>query len=94
MKTLPDKLILHKRTPDFDQDSVPAGILGRHTTAEGVWGKIKVTEGRLTYRILEPGIEEHILDIDHDGIVAPQAAHQVEISGPVKFYVEFYRQVA
>lgn len=91
MKTLPENLKLHSRTPGFDQDSVPAGILGRHTTADGVWGKIRVTEGQLTYRILEPGLEEHVVDTEHVGIVAPQVAHQVEINGPVKFYIEFYR---
>lgn len=94
MKTLPEKLTMHKRTPDFDQDSVPAGILGRHTTAQGVWGKIVVTEGSLTYRILEPSIEEHVLDAEQYGVVAPQDAHQVETSGPVKFHVEFYRKAA
>lgn len=94
MKTLPDNLAFHKRTPDFDQDNAPSDILGRHTTAEGVWGKIKVTEGNLTYRILEPALEEHVLDTNRAGVVAPQAAHQVEINGPVKFHIEFYRQAA
>jgi len=94
METLPEALTLHKRTPDFKQDSVPAGILGHHTTAEGVWGKIKITEGSLTYRILESEIEEIVLDVNQDGVVAPQVPHQVEVIGPVTFYVEFYRQSA
>ncbi len=91
MKSLPSNLAYHKRTSEFDQDNVPAGILGRHTTAAGVWGKIKVTEGSLTYRILEPELEEHLLKPDQQGVVAPQADHQVEINGPVKFHIEFYR---
>ena len=91
MKSLPANLKFHHSTPDFNQDTVPAGIIGRHTTAENVWGKIKVTEGSLTYRILEPNLEEHILNNAQDGIVAPQVAHQVKIDGPVKFHIEFYR---
>ncbi len=94
MKTLPGNLNLYSRSLDFNQDNVPAGILGRHTTAEGVWGKIKVTEGSLTYRILEPDLEEHVLDVCRDGVVVPRAAHQIEINGPVKFHIEFYRQAA
>lgn len=93
MKTLPGNLTFHKRTPDFNEHTAPKGILGRHTTAEGVWGKIKVTENSLTYRILEPEVNEQVLDMNRFGIVAPQDAHQVEINGPVIFHIEFYRQV-
>lgn len=94
MKSLPTNLTFYKRTPGFDQDNIPSDILGRHTTPEGIWGKIKVTEGSLTYRILEPDLEEHVLQINQDGVVSPQAAHQVEINGPVKFHIELYRQAA
>ncbi len=52
MRTLPENLKFLRRTPDFKHDTAPAGILGRHKTAEGVWGKIVVSEGSLVYRIL------------------------------------------
>lgn len=91
MKTLPNNLTFKKRTPEFSDENVPHGMLGEHRTASGIWGKIKVFEGRLIYRILEPSIEEHQLDASLDGIVEPQTAHQVEIKEPVKFHVEFYR---
>lgn len=94
MKTLPTELTFHKRTPDFNNESVPAGILGHHKTADNVWGKIVVTDGSLTYRILEPSVEEHKIDASNFGVVAPQAAHQVEMHGPVTFYIEFYRTSA
>jgi tellurite resistance-related uncharacterized protein len=92
MKTLPGNLKFKRRTPEFTHRKVPKGILGQHRTAEGVWGKIKVTEGSLIYRILEPDVAEYELDAAREGIVAPQDAHQVEIKGPVKFHVEFYQQ--
>lgn len=92
MRTLPGNMKETNRTADFDNNSVPAGILGRHTTAEGVWGKITVTEGSLTYRILEPKLEEHTLDPDHIGIVAPQMAHQLVIDGPIKFHIQFMQE--
>lgn len=91
MKKLPNNLTYQKSTPEFSHENVPHGILGEHRTAEGVWGKIKVIEGSLIYRILEPAVEEYELDAGREGIVAPQDAHQVEIKGPVKFHVEFYR---
>ena len=43
MKTLPENLDFYTRTLDFTEDTVPSGILGRHSTAAGTWGKIKVT---------------------------------------------------
>ena len=92
MKTLPNNLMYLKRTPEFSHKNIPHGMLGQHRTAEGVWGKIKVSEGRLIYRILEPDIEEHKLEMCWEGIVAPQEAHQVEVMGPVKFHVEFYQE--
>lgn len=91
MKTLPPDVRPYKRTPEFTEQTVPAGLLGRHDTAEGVWGLIQVVEGELLYRILEPEIEEHRLRPDSPGVVEPRVAHQVEIVGPVRFYVEFHR---
>jgi len=92
MKTLPNNLTYQKRTPQFSDGNMPEGMLGEHRTAVGIWAKIKVVEGNLTYRILEPDIEEHVLDRSRDGVVAPQESHQVEVNGPVRFYIEFFQE--
>ena len=42
MKRLPAEVVPYKRTPVFEQHSVPAGLLKRHSTKAGVWGKIVV----------------------------------------------------
>ena len=91
MKDLPDGVEAYKRTPDFTESTVPAGLLRSHHTKPGVWGVIRVLEGELLYRILEPGVEEHVLAPGVDGIVEPEVAHEVEPRGPVRFYVEFRR---
>lgn len=89
MFALPPDLHLYKRTPDFDQDSVPKGLLGRHNTREGVWGRIVMASGRLHYVVeggpswmLEPGVV---------GIVQPQQWHHVEPVGACRFHVEFLK---
>jgi tellurite resistance-related uncharacterized protein len=87
--TLPDGLVAHRRTPIFDQDSLPTGLRGRHSTKEGAWGLIVVLEGRLLYRLLDPPSEQ-ILDPQTSGVVRPTQAHEVEPLGPVRFFVEFY----
>lgn len=92
MKQLPPTVQAYKRTPTFTQDAVPPGLLHRHTTKEGAWAKINILSGSLTYQILEPALEEHHLDPAHPGVVEPQVPHQVKFTGPVSFFVEFYRE--
>ena len=90
MKTLPEHVVAYKRTPEFDESTVPAGLLNHHQTKASVWGKIVVLEGCLLYRIHEPE-EEIRLDKNTYGIVEPEVLHQVKPLGKVSFYVEFYR---
>jgi tellurite resistance-related uncharacterized protein len=91
MKKLPGNVVPYKRTPEFDELSVPAGLLNAHQTKAGVWGKIVVLEGELQYTINEPDSEVMILDKNNSGVVEPTILHEVKPLGSVKFYVEFYR---
>src|SRR4051812_7303688 len=87
---LPAGLIAYRRTPVFDQDTIPAGLRREHRTASGVWGLITVLEGRLRFRSLQP-VAETVLTPGAPMAVAPQQPHEVAPDGPVRFYVEFYR---
>jgi tellurite methyltransferase len=87
---LPAGLVAYRRTPVFDQDTIPAGLRREHRTAPGVWGLITVLEGRLRFRILDP-VAETILTPSGPAAVAPQQPHEVAPDGPVRFFVEFYR---
>ncbi len=87
---LPEEFLPYKRTPEFDETSVPAGLRREHSTKAGVWAKIVVGDGRLRYCVeaLNADIE---LSHDRVGIVVPEVLHRVEPLGAVRFYVEFYR---
>lgn len=87
---LPDGVIPYKRTPVFDQDSLPAALLDHHRTKPGVWGVIHVLEGRLVYTTYSPDVEQ-ILQPDVPGIVRPGQLHKVRPQGEVRFFVEFHR---
>ena len=91
MKSLPDDVALYRQTQEFTESNVPTGLLRAHTTKAGVWGRIRVLEGSLRYRILEPEVEEIMLEPGVDGIVEPRVQHQVEPFGPTRFFVEFLR---
>ena len=79
----------YKSTPIFDENTLPAGLRKEHRTKEGVWGVIRVLEGRLRYQVLEP-LTETILDQDHLGLVLPDQPHFVEPLGAMRMKVEFY----
>ena len=79
----------YKRTQVFDESTLPAGLRREHRTKPGVWGVIRVLEGRLRYQVLEPA-SEVILDPGHAGLVLPNRPHLVEPLGPMRMQVEFY----
>jgi tellurite resistance-related uncharacterized protein len=81
----------YKRTPVFDENTLPTGLRREHRTKPGVWGIIRVLEGRLRYRVLDPA-SETILDPGNPGLVRPDEPHLVEPLGPVRMQVEFYNQ--
>jgi len=91
MQALPLSVAFYKRTPEFDQTSVPKGLLRSHSTKAGVWARIRVLDGELLFRILEPEAVEHLLVPGRDGIAAPEQRHEVEPRGAVRFRVEFLR---
>ncbi|MCR8923431.1 DUF1971 domain-containing protein [Dasania sp. GY-MA-18] len=92
MKDLPTDVVAYKKTPEFDENTVPKGLLKAHQTKEGVWGKIIILAGQLEYRILAPQNETLVLSPAQHGVVEPTMLHQVKPLGPVKFYVEFYQR--
>ncbi|MEM7466761.1 MAG: DUF1971 domain-containing protein [Pseudomonadota bacterium] len=90
MKTLPSNVRETKKTPEFDEQNIPKGLLKAHQTKEGVWAKIIIMEGSLLYTINEPELETNILNPEFPGVVEPTILHEVAPKGPVKFYVQFY----
>jgi tellurite methyltransferase len=91
---LPEGYVAYKRTPTFDEGSIPAGLRAHHATRPGVWAVIHVEHGRLRYRVEADGGREFALDPATPGVVAPEVLHRVEPDGTVRFFVEFWRKPA
>jgi tellurite resistance-related uncharacterized protein len=91
---LPPGLVAYRRTPVFSDATIPAGLRREHRTGPGVWGLISVLEGRLRFRALsarpEP-LSPRQLSAGECIVVQPEQPHEVELDGPVRFFVEFYR---
>jgi len=91
---IPAGLRQTRRTPSFTQETVPAALLRDHSTKPGVWGLIRVEQGRLRYRVTDPareGTDRILTPHDRPGIVEPAILHCVEPLGEVRFHVEFYQ---
>ena len=81
----------YRSTPVFDQDSLPSALRGHHATKAGVWGLIRVIEGKLRLSYLEPP-SEILLEAEQAAIVLPEQLHFVTPQGPMKMQVDFYNQ--
>jgi len=82
------ELVEYKRTPVFDEQSLPAGLRRDHRTKAGVYGRICVVEGRLR---LSVGDGERVLEAGEVAVTLPEQLHAVEPVGAVRFYVAFCR---
>ncbi len=82
----------YKRTSEFAEHSVPAGLLNNHSTKRGVWGVIHVLAGQLRYVVDPPLACELVLDSAKPGIVVPEVLHRVAPEGTVRFFVEFHHK--
>ena len=51
MKKLPENTRPYKRTPIFNENTVPKGLLRNHNTKNGVWGLLTVEKGEIEYTI-------------------------------------------
>ena len=79
----------YRSTPVFDQDTLPQALRARHDTKEGVWGIIRVIEGRVKLTYIDPP-SEVVLAPGIPGLVLPRQPHFVTPLGSMKMQVDFY----
>jgi tellurite resistance-related uncharacterized protein len=97
MINLPGDVRAYKRTETFTETTVPKALLNAHATKAGAWGLIHVLDGELIYRITDPRrpcADQFLSPEAPAGVIEPTVLHEVELLGPVRFYVEFYRAEA
>lgn len=87
---LPDGLELRRTTPTFTADTVPAGLLKDHKIAPGVWGRLRVLEGSVTFVSDHTG-ESRDLGAGDTQVIEPDTLHHVVVRDDAVFHVEFHR---
>lgn len=87
----PEGISVYRRTPEFDEETVPAGLQRNHSTKRGVWARIHVLEGKLLYHVDEPIGTTFPVMAGSSAVIVPEIQHKVEMIGMVRFFVEFSR---
>ena len=87
----PDRFTAYRRTPEFDESGVPAGLKRNHTTRRGVWARIHVLAGELQYHVGKPVDQCFSVSAGSSAVIVPEVPHRVEVTGNVRFFVEFWR---
>lgn len=88
---LPDGLEYVRTTDVFDNDTMPAGLRRAHRVAEGVWGRLVVHSGQLTFVFDDQPHQPIRLVAGGKIAIPPGRLHHVEPDGPATFAVEFHR---
>lgn len=75
----------------FSAHDTPAPLRGAHSTRAGVWGRLIVLEGSLTFVDERPGGSTLELGPGKHDVIEPEAAHRVDPSPGCRFRVAFMR---
>jgi hemoglobin len=81
----------YKTTPVFDEQTLPGALRANHSTKAGVWGLLRVLEGEVRLVFDDPPREVRVAP-GSPAPIPPEALHHVEVTGPMRMQVEFYRE--
>ena len=86
---LPDGFVVYKHTPEFSEQTLPAGLRRDHAIKQGSWGLLHVLEGSLTLHIHGA---EHQANADETLAIPPVALHYVRpTQTPLRCRIGFLR---
>ncbi len=87
---LPTRVRMTNNSSTWDEVTIPDSLLHSHRLPEGKWGVIRVDTGRLNYATAGEIIMNVTVAPDSPQAIPPGLDHMVELSGPVRFSVEFF----
>jgi tellurite resistance-related uncharacterized protein len=91
---LPPGLELVRTTRVFDEETVPAGLLGAHRIAEGVWGRLVVHTGAIGFAFEDDDTPPRHVAAGGSQVIPPGRPHHLVLEGPATFIVEFHRTLS
>ena len=89
-ESLPEGASKIGSTPTMTEETVVPGILKKHLAPHGRFGYLVVEDGALQFVWEDDPDNPLDADADHPIVIFPERFHHVEITGKVRFRVEFY----
>ena len=86
---LPEGLRWVRRSPVWDERTLPVGLRRAHRVAAGTWGRIVVHDGRLRFEAATTPTIDVELEAGSTQAIPPEVFHEVEPLGAVRCSVEF-----
>jgi tellurite resistance-related uncharacterized protein len=88
---MPEGLTMVRSTDVWTEDTMPAGLRREHRVAPGRWGRLRVVEGELRFVAQTQPVIDVVIPAGSSQAIPPEVMHEVEATGPVRFFVEFLR---
>ncbi len=85
----PIGLRLVRSSPEWNEQTVPAGLLHTHQTTGDIWGRVVVHEGQLRFSASTEPVIDVVLGPESRQAIPPDIEHHVQPIGPVRFSIKF-----
>mgnify|MGYP001822411982 CR=1 FL=1 len=89
---LPPGMRLVRTTPEFDEETLPAGLRATHKIAKGVWGNVVVRTGSVDFVFDDDPSTRCTLETGGSQPIPPERVHHLIVTGPVSLAIEFYAE--
>lgn len=89
---LPEDLTILGKAGPWNQDSLPAGLLGAHRTPQGRWGRLRIDNGTVDFQFESDSLDDSIAHLragSHQSI-PPDVPHRLILTGPLRLELEFW----
>ena len=88
---MPAGLVHVRKTPEFSDTTVPAGLLASHRLAPDVWGRLRISAGALRFVFEADPADARELSAGYHVDIPPDVAHHMEPRPGARFVAEFHR---
>jgi tellurite resistance-related uncharacterized protein len=91
--SLPHGLEHYRTSSEFTETTVPKSLLIAHRTKAGVWGLLRVAQGRLRFCLDAAPPQAIVVEQGSTAVIEPEALHHVEfLDAGTRHLIEFHRR--
>lgn len=81
----------YRRIGPFGPDDLPKGLLANHRLAPGVWGQVRLEQGKIDFVWDDEQGGRQTLAAPAEIVVPPQVPHHLELTGAFRLSITFLR---